>query len=112
MLKIYGASDDLIELEGDLNEEIGAYDSGPAKERRILLSCGIVATIKYDGVWIVRMVANPNGVPTEFHSNMGMDSDRYTDTLVINADVHWAHISGRLLWREKPKPVRRVRGKE
>ena len=25
MLRIYGASDDLVELEGDLNEEIGCY---------------------------------------------------------------------------------------
>lgn len=107
MLTIYGASDDLIELDGDIREEIGAYDSGKSKERRILTSCGVVATIKYDGVWSVRMIANPNNVPTGFTPNEGADSDNYTDRLDIHADVHWVHAGGKMLWKEAPKKERR-----
>lgn len=37
--KIYGTSDDLIEFEGDIYDEIGAYE---AQDKGILLSDGTV----------------------------------------------------------------------
>ena len=37
--KIYGTSDDLIEVEGDIYDEIGAYE---AQDKGILLSDGTV----------------------------------------------------------------------
>lgn len=42
--KIYGTSDDLIEFEGDIYDEIGAYK---AQDKGILLSDGTVLECSY-----------------------------------------------------------------
>jgi hypothetical protein len=46
--KIYGASDDLIEIEGAINDEVGHYD---ATRLLIKASDGTIARITYDGEW-------------------------------------------------------------
>lgn len=56
--KIYGSSDDLIEFEGDIYDEIGAYK---AQDKGILLSDGTVLECSYPktpglGVWGFKLI--------------------------------------------------------
>lgn len=56
--KIYGTSDDLIEFEGDIYDEIGAYE---AQDKGILLSDGTVLECSYSktpdlGVWGFKLI--------------------------------------------------------
>lgn len=56
--KIYGTSDDLIEFEGDIYDEIGAYE---AQDKGILLSDGTVLECSYPkaqglGVWGFKLI--------------------------------------------------------
>jgi hypothetical protein len=46
--KIYGASDDIIEIEGEVDDEIDCYN---ATNKQIKCSDGTEARIKYDGNW-------------------------------------------------------------
>lgn len=47
---VYGYSDDLIEIEGDISEELSAYDG---KTNRLTFSNGVILDISYgdDGNW-------------------------------------------------------------
>lgn len=47
-LKIYGSSDDLIEIAGDFIEEFGHYSDDPAY---LAFSDGTVLRCEYDGYW-------------------------------------------------------------
>jgi len=48
MIKITGASDDLIEIEGSITEEFNSYD---CKDGRLALSDGTLLKVQYDGIW-------------------------------------------------------------
>jgi hypothetical protein len=54
MTKLYGASDDLIELHGDLYEEFDRYDS---EGDYLAFSDGTVVFMYYDdnGIWRIRV---------------------------------------------------------
>ena len=62
---VYGASDDLIEIEGHLSEEFGAYDSDP---RYLAFANGVVVKIHYDndGIWRVVPVSGSDRVEVVF----------------------------------------------
>jgi len=54
--KAYGASDDLVEIEGEVNEEFGAYDRDRRNPKRVAFSDGTVLLFYYPkrsdlGVW-------------------------------------------------------------
>ena len=51
---VYGASDDLIELEGDLSEEFSAYDFNG----HLALSNGVLLSVRYSdgGYWRIAVV--------------------------------------------------------
>lgn len=59
MTRVYGASDDLIEFEGDLSGEVGAYGSGDGEDALgvlIAFSDGTILAARYGkpglgGVW-------------------------------------------------------------
>lgn len=55
MLKVYGASDDLIELDGDISEEFGRYNS---EGDYLAFSDGTVLKAVYDddGIWRMKLV--------------------------------------------------------
>lgn len=58
MIKVYGASDDLIEIEGDIREEFSFYSRD--KESRLLaFSDGTLLRIIYDddGIWRISLIA-------------------------------------------------------
>lgn len=71
-LRLYGASDDLIEIEGDFAEEIPYYSS--SDERLYLaVSDGILATVEYSGFWRIHVEVLGHGTTVEKHE--GTDED-------------------------------------
>lgn len=85
-----GASDDLIELEGDISDEIGAYNDTPMN---FYLSDGTVGSIEYtgDGVWeikiLIKSITDVNIIhPTQFE----IDADtNYTDKAEFTGSIDW-----------------------
>jgi hypothetical protein len=58
--KIYGASDDLVEIEGDIHDEVGCYGTDES-EHGVLLSFsdGTIIEVKYGkldlGIWGIKI---------------------------------------------------------
>lgn len=85
-ITIYGASDDLIEIDGDINEEFNVL----GKEKSILaFSNGTVLRMEYgdDGTWQIRPLVVTEEF--EFHPAVSADDDNYSDTVVMRGDIKW-----------------------
>lgn len=56
MTKIYGASDDLIEIDGDISDEFGCYNG---RKKTIETSLGTKAKIHYgdEGCWKIELIS-------------------------------------------------------
>ena len=59
--KIYGSSDDLIEIEGDIDEEIGNYGTDDRETGNLLaFSDGTILDVKYGkptgGIWAITLL--------------------------------------------------------
>lgn len=86
-VKVYGSSDDRIELEGDLYDEFYPSDEEPFY---LAFSDGTVLSVVYggDGVWTVRKkvagTAKYTHTPTE-----GSDSDEYSDVVELEGNIKW-----------------------
>ena len=86
-ITIYGASDDLIEVEGDLEEEFQAYDTD-GECHYMGLSDGTLLRVIYDGVWHINVLkhgeAKVDIVPAD-----GEDDDNYSDHAMLEGDFTW-----------------------
>ncbi len=86
MLKIYGCSDDLVEVEGILDEEIGCYDN--AVEFTISDdNGGIRVLVSYDnfgdGCWSFKVTNLADGLPLPFPVRFENEHD-YSLALVVD----------------------------
>ena len=81
---VYGASDDLIEVKGDVREEFHWNDCLPAYLR---FSNGVVLRVSFFDVWRIDPVANADQVLIEKCPED--DEDDYTDTATVLGDVTW-----------------------
>jgi hypothetical protein len=88
---MYGGSDDLIELEGDISDELGAYDV----VRKFFLSDGTSGTIEYtkSGVWEIKILKyGCDNIkvdivhPTEKEIE---DDTNYTDKATFSGKIEW-----------------------
>lgn len=88
MIDIYGASDDLIEIEGDVREEFPFPISGD-DVALIGTSNGALVKITYanSGVWRITPVAGLHLIKIEQAPED--DDDNYSDHAVIDGDVLW-----------------------
>ena len=82
-VKVYGSSDDLIEVEGDIREEFGAYDQA----KLLIFNDGTQVKVQYspegyDGKWRVEPKVKPEGVMMA-HIPAKNDDDDYSDVLEI-----------------------------
>jgi hypothetical protein len=92
---VYGASDDLIELEGDFYEEFSpGFDE--AKEGVYLaFSDGTVLKVHYDGQWTFKRHAIGTAAFTKDDAT-GDDGKRpdgkpaYSDVVTLDGDLRWA----------------------
>lgn len=85
---IYGASDDLIEVEGDLSEEFSP-DSDD-QETWLVFGDGTVLAVRYDdfGVW---RITRPQVGTADFEKDEdpGNDENRYSDRVTLTGDLRW-----------------------
>ncbi len=88
-IKISGHSDDLIEIDGDIKEEIDYYEKEPAY---LAFSDGTILRIIYDdsGLWkIVQVHEGKADVEYEFKAT-DSDSDNYSDIVTLrNEKITW-----------------------
>lgn len=84
-----GTSDDLIELDGDIRDEIGAYDV----VRNFVLSDGTHGTIEYTngGVWRINIIEFGSVEVNIIHPTQDeIDNDtNYTDKATFTGDIDW-----------------------
>lgn len=99
--KIYGASDDLVEIDGAVCEEHDCYDH----KRPIKITCsdGTIGTIFYGGEWKIKM----EYCGTKFlkliesvgddgtHENEAKNCTSYSDVLILNDGIEWVKIGSK-----------------
>ncbi len=100
-IKIYGASDDLVEVEGQVPgcNEYGSY-SHPLY---IELSTGDVFKVEYTdaGVWEVRPEELTGKLTQRFEPHGdGGDPEPYTDTVTVSGPIEWVEA-----WENYPPTV-------
>lgn len=101
MLRIYGASDDLIEIEGDLTEEFNPpWDE--EEPSYLAFSDGTVLSAAYaDGFWRINRMAAGSAT---YAKTEGMDEDTdYSDVVTLEGAITWV-VFGRAFEKIKPKP--------
>ena len=87
-ITISGASDDLIELEGDIREEYSPHDDeGP---NLLAFSDGTVIGVKYadDGCWRLNRLQKGTADYSKKEAD-GPDTDNYTDRVTLKGDLKW-----------------------
>lgn len=94
MIKVYGSSDDLVEIEGDITEEFSHADP-----LFLCFSEGTAIRIQYtEGIWEIRVLAQGQG-NSRVISNNGYESDDYSDvfTLEVDPPVLWVMAGDRMV---------------
>ena len=83
---VYGASDDLIEIEGDITEEFNEYLSEDGSFRYFVFSNGVLLKITYDmdGFWRLFVLSGH-----ELCTKTEATDIAYSDKVTINGDIEW-----------------------
>lgn len=78
-VKVYGTSDDLVEVEGDITEEFNPlHDDKPSF---LAFSDGTVLRITYDGMWHIARIAEGSA---EYAKRNATDIDQdYSDIVTL-----------------------------
>jgi hypothetical protein len=76
--RISGASDDLIELEGAIEQE---FDADGDKPNYVAFDCGVVLSVDYggDGIWTIRCLAGDDKCSRVRETKGGCDPLGYSD---------------------------------
>ncbi len=93
MITICGASDDLIEVDGDLSEEFVYLDYAESKTGDLLgFSDGTLLRIRHDeeGIWRITPVVRGSATLT-IHQAAAGDDDEYTDKATLSAALWVMH---------------------
>ncbi len=101
--KIYGASDDLIEIDGEVSEE---YNKINAKNLSINASDGTQAKITYndEGEWKIDLINMGNkyldlilsvGDDDKHTHEDAIDCSSYSDVLVLDDGIEWVKVGGK-----------------
>lgn len=98
---VYGASDDLIELEGDIRDEISPNNNEEDNPTKLAFSDGTVLSVVYDkdGCWRVNRVAEGTAKMKKVEAE-GPDTDNYTDRVTLTGDISWV-VAGDWMGRVK-----------
>jgi len=92
--KIYGTSDDLIEIEGDVEGEVGCYGAQERGQRGVLLICsdGTLLTVNYGrddmGVWDIN-VLQEGALYQDIEICNDEDAQPYSDVVFFRDGLKW-----------------------
>jgi hypothetical protein len=99
---IYGASDDLIEIEGQIEGEYGNYTLA---SRGIPFECSdeTKGMIVYDGDWKITVEKQgslfqelrPNVGDSGKHTDLAFKCTSYSDVLILKDGILWVKMNGR-----------------
>lgn len=89
MITVFGTSDDLVEVEGDISEEFNAYSRTSDESWVLAFSSGDVLRIQYTdtGVWRIAPVVATHRLAVAQASEG--DQENYSDVADISGDVEW-----------------------
>ena len=96
--KIYGASDDLIEIDGNISDEIDCYNN---TNKAIVFSDGTEAKITYDGNWRVKLITKGDlfdrivfgNEEDKQHTDVDAKGcSNYSDVLIMKEGIEWVKI--------------------
>lgn len=99
MTTIYGASDDLVIISGDISEEFDCFRT----KVRMRASDGTYAAFIYNyGVWEILLVDKGTKF-LKYEQNIGYEAGRhpdtdipgYSDILVLDDGIEWVTLNGR-----------------
>ena len=87
-ITITGASDDLIEIGGDLVEEFNWYHNDSDERRYLAFSDGTVLSVAYDqdGIWRFARVATGNASFSKIEGDVAADKN---DEVILEGNVAW-----------------------
>lgn len=93
--KIYGASDDLIEFEGDFRGEVGHYSSDD-EGCLLVISDGTLleATYNRDGIWKLSLVKK-GSLFEKIDQCDDADADPHSDVAHFGGGVKWAYAASK-----------------
>ena len=104
MIKIYGQSDDLLEIEGDVEEEFGLGEKEANHGVVLGFSCGTLLKVLYDNEGIWRITVLDKGSAKVTHTQ-AMDPDKdYSDSVVIepfDSVVTWVTKGSAYIWKNR-----------
>ena len=99
---IYGSSDDLVEVSGQLQAE---YKNWTLAQRGIPFECsdGTIGKITYDGDWNITLEhkgelfqeLRPNVGDNGKHTDLAFKCTSYSDVLILKDGILWVKINGR-----------------
>lgn len=96
--KIYGQSDDLIEVDGDVRGEVGCYGTDENKHPGVLLTCsdGTVLAVKYGkasmAIWQI-VVHRQGDLFDRIDACMDEDANPYSDVAHFKDGLKWVMAS-------------------
>ena len=96
--KVYGASDDLIEFDGDVHGEVGCWNNGGSNNDKdgVLVACsdGTLLAVKYHkpgmGVWSVTLL-HAGELFDHIDPCVDEDATPYSDVAHFRDGLKWAH---------------------
>lgn len=90
MIKIYGTSDDRIEIEGDVYEE---FNLSRDPVGWIATSNGALVRVSYDGEWHFRVRQTGYGAhhvyPAGIEQTTELAGNEYSDVVIIEEPIKW-----------------------
>ena len=102
MVKIYGSSDDLIEIEGDIVEEFNHMDG---EETFLAFSDGTVLSVEYTNAGIWRINRVKEGVASYKKVEATSPDDEYSDCVTLGAGDQTGRGTVKFLWAVQGKMV-------
>ena len=99
MTKVYGASDDLIEFEGDFRGEAAARDSEKDEPGTlVVMSDGTVMDVKYgkgdEGIWAITLLKK-GPLFEKIDPCVDAEADPYSDVAHFKDGIKWAYSANR-----------------
>jgi hypothetical protein len=96
MTKVYGASDDLIEFDGDIHGEVGCYGTDADDHDGVLciFSDGTLLNVRYgkngDAIWGITLVKKGE-LLDRIDQCSDEDADPYSDVAHFKPGLRWAY---------------------